>query len=177
MNLKSPPTTIILTLNPVNCEIVTTYNHDSIGSSLHGNLKCIALTGFGEQAFPVYMYLDHLLSKTQTTFQTPSLDTLMSFHDKNVKNLKALQPTENWNDTSIRRAIILPPSLYTIVLDKPWDSKEDLLPCTIKLIATFKDDDDLIVDVDKNEQVNEWDFALDFTAILMTLYAFMKGTL
>jgi hypothetical protein len=144
---------------------------------MNGSLKCIALTGFSSQAFPVYIDLDRLLSKTPDAVPTPSLDTLMSFHNKPIDDLIALNPTNDWNNTQVRRAIVLPPSLYTTVLDEPWDNSMELLHRTIKLIASFKDDNDTIIDLDDDQEPGEWDFALDFTEILLTLYIFTKDDL
>jgi hypothetical protein len=175
MNLKSSPTTTILTLNPVNRNITATHHHDSIGLSLNGTMKCIALTGFEDQAFPVYLDLDRLLSKTQETLRTPSLDVLMALHDKTIDDVKNLNPSVDWNLTNVHRAVVLPPSLYASVLDQPWDSNEDLLLRMIKLIYTFKDNnDDEIVDADDDDDNDQWAFALDFTDLLISLYAFTR---
>jgi hypothetical protein len=173
LHLKSSPTTIILTLDPVHKTIVATHNHDSMSHVTNNSMKCIALTGFESQAVPIYLDLNRLLSKTTDPIRTPSLDTLMTFHDKPIADLSDLTPTDDWNETTIHRAIVLPPSLYTIVMDTTWDSTTDLLHKVIKLIATFKDKtNDTIIDADDEETNNEWDFALDFTDILICLYAF-----
>jgi hypothetical protein len=140
-------------------------------------MKCIALTGFEEQAVPVYLDLTKLLSKTDTSIRTPSLDTLMVFHDKSIDDLKALTPSDDWNERTVLRAAVLPPSLYTIVMDQSWDSNTELLHRTIKLISTFKGTDDEIVDADNDNNADNWYFALDFTEILLTLYAFTLGNI
>jgi hypothetical protein len=136
MTLKSSPSSIILTLSPVDYSITATHHHDSLGLSVNGSLRCIALTGMHSQAHPVILAMGHLFSSTEDTHCTPLYDVMLETADKPISHLKGLQPFEGVR-SHIPKAVLLPPCLYPLALDRTWSSAHELLHAAIKLIAAL----------------------------------------
>jgi hypothetical protein len=91
MSLKSP-SSIILTLGPVNFSITMTHHHGSLGLSVNGSLHCIALTGMHSQAHPVILAMNHLFASTKGTHCIPLYDVMLETANKLLSILKNLQP-------------------------------------------------------------------------------------
>jgi hypothetical protein len=136
LTLKSSPSSIILTLNPVDFSITATHHHDSLGLAMNGSLCCIALTGMGTQAHPVILYMNDLFMSTTNPHPTPLYDSLLDTHDKPIEDLMALVPFEGVL-THVPKAIILPPCLYPLALDRTWTTAHELLHAAIKIIASL----------------------------------------
>jgi hypothetical protein len=163
MNIKSQPSTIILTMDAVHKKVIASHNHDSMGLTVDNSLKCISLTGIGSQAQPIYLDLDGLFQMTQHPILLPSLDTLMTLHGKTPIDVTNLARTDEWSEINVRRAVVLPPCLYAIVLDSPWASNEEIFLRAVNLIASLKPDEPNHITEDdpiqnNNEQnPSEWD--------------------
>jgi hypothetical protein len=91
MSLKSP-SSIILTLNPVNFSITMTHHHGTLGLSVNGSLHCIALTGMHSQAHPVILAMNHLFASTKETHCISLYDVMLETANKLLSILKNLQP-------------------------------------------------------------------------------------
>jgi hypothetical protein len=85
LTLKSSPSSIILTLNPVDFSITATHHHDSLGLAMNNSLCCITLTGMGIQAHPVILYINDLFISTTNAHPTPLYDSFLDTHDKPIK--------------------------------------------------------------------------------------------
>jgi hypothetical protein len=136
LNLKSSPSSIILTLNPVDFSILATHHHDSLGLAMNGSLRCIALTGMGNTAHPVILTMSSLFASTEDHHCTPLYDSLLETHDKPIADLQALAPFEGVLH-HIPKAVVLPPCLYPLILDRSWSTPHELLHATIKIIASL----------------------------------------
>jgi hypothetical protein len=137
MALKSSPSSIILTLSPVDFSITATHHHDSLGLSVNGSLRCIALTGMQAQAHPVILAMDDLFSSTEETHCTPLYDVMLETATKPISILKDLKPFEGVR-SHIPKAVLLPPCLYPLALDRTWTSAHELLHAAVKLIASLR---------------------------------------
>jgi hypothetical protein len=206
LSLKSSPSSIILTLNPVDFSITATHHHDSLGLAMNGSLCCVALTGMGPQAHPVILHMNDLFMSTEDTHPTPLYDSLLDTFDKPLDDLTALVPFDGVL-SHIAKAVVLPPCLYPLVLERTWSTAQELLHATIKLISTLlpptppvEDDDHVmeeITDPDDEEDpplvqedpntapappenppvTRDWSSLRHFSPILLTLWGFTQPDL
>ena len=83
VSLQSSEATALLSLNPFNDLIMGSILHKPFGvrfdtPMVNGRVKCIALTGFGKQASPIYIDTEKLFSTTSNKHPVPLLEAFLS---------------------------------------------------------------------------------------------------
>jgi hypothetical protein len=137
ISIASSPSIIILTLDPFDNSIFSTFHHDHISPPKHfthtNHRKCIALSGFQQTAIPIFLDMDDLFACTPQPHATPTLLDFISYHDKSTADLMTI-PVMDTNLTHIRKAIPIHPHFFHDVINKEWKSPWDLLHLLIKTI-------------------------------------------
>jgi hypothetical protein len=192
VTLASCPAIILLSLDPFDHTIFSSFHHDHLKASTSTNFtnkdrNLIALTGFSSSATPVFINMDDAFTCTPTTYPTPTLRDFLSTHDKPIEDLKTITAVEN-HCHHIRKTIPLPPHLaHHITAPETWSSSWELLHLLIKDIANKTSEKTPIIieepndnendpiqadDTDDSTSVDSWDHALPYLPLFISLWAF-----
>jgi hypothetical protein len=137
ISIASSPSIIILTLDPFDNSIFSTFHHDHISPPTHftqrNHRKCIGLSGFQNPAIPIFLDMNDLFASTEDTHATPTLLDFISYHDKSTADLTQI-PVMETNLKHIRKAIPIHPHFIHTVTTGEWKSPWDLLHLFIKII-------------------------------------------
>jgi hypothetical protein len=194
MHLSSYPSIIILTLDPFNHSILTSFQHDHLPDTTNptpNTHTLVALTGFSSSATPIQINTSDFFSSTDTLYATPTLQDFLSMHDKSLDDLKLISALET-HTHPIRRTAVLPPFLNQIAFTHPsgsspwtflhsiikciWDQGQSQLP---RLIVIAEEDE--TEDPDHTNPVDnqvppptpiDWSFADQLLPILISLWGF-----
>jgi hypothetical protein len=191
IKLASYPSIILLTLDPFNHSIFTSFHHDHLHNTSNPdplNHQLVALTGFSNTAIPILLDLPHIFATTDTTHPTPTLNDFISMHDKTLEDLKTI-PTIETNQHHIRKAITLPPFLNEVLFSLPSNPSPLLLLHSIIRFIKHQGDSRIpltIIDEEDGEATDQaipenianqppptdWSFAEPLLPILISLWAF-----
>jgi hypothetical protein len=136
MHLSSYPSIIILTLDPFNHSILTSFQHDHLPNTTNptpNTHTLVALTGFSSSATPIQINTSDFFSSTDTLYATPTLQDFLSMHDKTLNDLKLISAVET-HTHPIRRTAVLPPFLNQIAFthpsgSSPWTFLHSIIKC------------------------------------------------
>ena len=151
-SIQSMPSIVILTLDPFDNNIKSSFFHQATGPTFRGEgqIKCLALTGFDATAIPIQLNVDHLQSTlpAEAPIHTPSLTALMSTNATPLDSLKTLLPDLTIN-RPVLKAIVLPPILTDIFVQNensdPWEILHKFIKTIHDITPEEAEDDDLTI--------------------------------
>ena len=164
--LTQHPTIVILTLDPFDNQVTTSFFHEAYNPTLTDETPptLTALTGLGTQAIPIHIQTENLFTLTTTDIPLPLISTLMNTHNSPMDELKQVLPADT-NRHKIQKVATLTPSLALPILVEEISSPWMILHSVISTIARNKPDD---------TEPDDWAIATPYTHLLYTLWAFCK---
>jgi hypothetical protein len=191
VTISSCPAIILLTLDPFDNSIFSSFHHDHLKAKPTSNFASkdrtlIALTGFSSTATPVFLDTNNIFACTDTEHATPTFRDFLNMADKSIDDLKDIPITETHRHR-IRKTIPIPPRLaHHITAPETWNSPWELLHLFIKDIVgnakwrvpitvgelNEETDETKQAEEDENAMFASWEYSLPLLPILISLWAY-----